>query len=85
MESCIICLEDIDCDFYITKCNHKFHLNCLNKWYKYKNNCPICRSDINIYSKYWLLQNLKNELLEFASDVLHAFLLGISNGLIPFD
>jgi hypothetical protein len=40
---CSICLDDIntDDDKYITKCNHIYHKNCLNKWDK--NTCPNCR------------------------------------------
>lgn len=48
---CVICHEPLN-NFIITKCNHKYHYNCLNQWYStelQKNNiptCPICRSNL---------------------------------------
>jgi hypothetical protein len=41
---CSICLDDINIndDKYITKCNHIYHNNCLNRWNK--NTCPNCRA-----------------------------------------
>ena len=82
MEVCVICLDNIACNFSITKCNHKFHTNCLQEWYKYKNNCPICRCYVNKSFEYWSFENLKNELLEIISDILHIFVIGTSIGYI---
>ena len=40
-DACSICLlKHVN---YTTGCNHKFHLNCLEMWLGYKNNCPMCR------------------------------------------
>ena len=33
-------------DETITKCQHYFHRKCLNNWFEYSNNCPICRKYI---------------------------------------
>jgi len=43
---CSICLNTIEIDnrIYELKCNHIFHVECLNKWNK--NTCPYCRSKI---------------------------------------
>lgn len=87
MDVCVICLNNIACNSCITKCNHKFHIYCLQEWYKYKNNCPICRCYVNIPFKYWSFENwsfenLKNELLEIISDILHIFVIGTSIGYI---
>tara|TARA_B110001454_G_C12655569_1_gene407275 strand:+ start:772 stop:1047 length:276 start_codon:yes stop_codon:yes gene_type:complete len=87
MDICVICLDNIACNFSITKCNHKFHTNCLQEWYKYKNNCPICRCYVNLPCKYWSFENwsfenFKNELFEIISDVLHVFVIGTSIGYI---
>ena len=47
---CIICLENIDNNYKITKecsCIVPIHENCFNEWiYKNPNNCPICREKI---------------------------------------
>ncbi len=43
---CSICLDVIEKEnkIYVLKCNHIFHVECLNKWNK--NTCPYCRSVI---------------------------------------
>lgn len=50
-ETCPICLEDLNGEQleYKTKCNHTFHIECLQKWLDQENNdnCPCCRADIN--------------------------------------
>ncbi len=47
-KTCSICLET-DCeDFEELFCGHQFHLRCINKWFKNKNNCPLCRTQISI-------------------------------------
>ena len=57
MEECIICLENLDTNIAILKCNHKFHYNCIQSWILNKQNyinfCPICDREneiINIIS-----------------------------------
>jgi hypothetical protein len=45
---CAICMESLDSNknFARTNCNHSFCLTCLMQALKHKNNCPICRSNI---------------------------------------
>jgi hypothetical protein len=44
---CNICIEHIiDEDKYITKCNHIFHKECINKWLQLNNKCPYCRTEL---------------------------------------
>lgn len=57
---CSICLKDInDNNKFITDCNHIFHIECINKWYKISHRCPLCRHNkfhINISDRennYW--------------------------------
>lgn len=48
---CVICQEEITgpCILRkITKCGHKFHLECLDKWLENKITCPSCRADIRL-------------------------------------
>jgi hypothetical protein len=42
-EECIICLEKNNLMWCKLKCNHLFHINCLNKWIKENKSCPNCR------------------------------------------
>ena len=47
--NCSICLESINkpkSNSSTLKCNHIFHLGCINEWSKVSNTCPICRAVI---------------------------------------
>jgi hypothetical protein len=33
----------IQCDTMTLCCNHKFHKNCIRKWFKRTPTCPLCR------------------------------------------
>ena len=48
-DSCIICFEKISFqDKHYLHCGHYFHCDCINKWLDFeKNNCPICKRDID--------------------------------------
>ncbi len=47
MDICVICTDNLNTiDTIMTKCNHKFHFECLNKWLLIKPRCPCCREDI---------------------------------------
>lgn len=46
---CSICYESFveeDVVTVLDKCKHVFHVKCLENWGKYKQECPICRSNI---------------------------------------
>jgi len=59
---CSICLEKINkLEKYKTKCNHLYHIKCINKWLKINNTCPICRTEL--YKKN-LIFDIRNELYE---------------------
>jgi hypothetical protein len=47
-EECIICTEKFEKDCFVSVlcCEHHFHTNCIEEWGKYKNVCPICRTEI---------------------------------------
>ena len=51
IETCSICLDDMDADVIKLKCNHNFHDKCIKKWiltdYQLNNNkCPLCKDII---------------------------------------
>lgn len=60
---CSICLNSNKNDiFKKLKCNHKFHISCIIKWFnecEYMN-CPICRQNIEIPYLFNFNQNTKN-------------------------
>ena len=52
-ELCGICYEN-DCKI-ITNCNHNYCVECLFKWYIFKNiNCPFCREDLNLKDSIYI-------------------------------
>lgn len=40
---CSICLEQLNDNITLRKCNHLFHISCLKNWHKINRNCPVCR------------------------------------------
>ena len=61
---CSICISDINKkDNYINNecCNNVFHTDCLEQWYKVKENCPLCRSSNEIIKENTKkIQNINN-------------------------
>ena len=45
-KECCICLDKNTTEWVRTPCDHEFHKKCINDWYKTKNTCPICRSNL---------------------------------------
>ena len=44
--TCAICLKKIAINKnhkILDKCNHCFHIKCINEWLENNNSCPICR------------------------------------------
>ena len=41
---CNICFDEIN-NKLITKCNHEFCSECIERWVRINNNCPLCRSE----------------------------------------
>ncbi|XP_049391625.1 probable E3 ubiquitin-protein ligase HIP1 [Solanum stenotomum] len=44
-ESCCICLDTYDdgAELGIINCGHEFHYQCIRRWLKRNNSCPVCR------------------------------------------
>ena len=59
--NCCICLETINGDIHITKCNHIFHYKCIEKAIN-KNimDCPICRSNLRTGEKKQVINRINN-------------------------
>ena len=42
---CSICLEtNQNLQIRKLKCNHKFHMNCIEEWLKIEKRCPLCNN-----------------------------------------
>lgn len=67
--SCAICLGNLNKDFHVTSCGHKYHKNCINKWHNSGGTtCPVCRkitrrkSSRNLVIEVSLEQVLQNNV-----------------------
>lgn len=47
-DCCSICMDPLCDPVTLTKCNHGFHMKCLDKWTKTYSNCPLCRASITL-------------------------------------
>lgn len=47
---CPICKEELflDLEVKVLPCKHNYHVNCISRWLKIKNSCPICRFQVLI-------------------------------------
>ena len=78
MIKCIICLDDIYNNNITLKCNHDFHLDCLNQWINYNNKkyykCPVCNKkylkNYNIIDYY---DNLYDESIYHIFNIIYSF------------
>ncbi|GLJ38584.1 hypothetical protein SUGI_0786700 [Cryptomeria japonica] len=47
--TCVICCSKFEQNEEVRelpKCNHRFHVNCIDKWFQLKSTCPICRINV---------------------------------------
>lgn len=56
--TCSICLDECSSDYIDTECKHRFHVECISKWYDIKNSCPYCRSKIYMDLIRYITKNL---------------------------
>ncbi|XP_065869446.1 RING-H2 finger protein ATL3 [Euphorbia lathyris] len=46
---CAVCLSDIlqgEKARLLPKCNHGFHVDCIDMWFQYHSTCPLCRNSV---------------------------------------
>nr|CRZ24704.1 BMA-TOE-4 [Brugia malayi] len=48
-ERCTVCLNDFEMDEEVRalRCNHVFHVVCIDRWLVYNKKCPVCRLDVD--------------------------------------
>jgi hypothetical protein len=60
--TCVVCQEDFQDGERVralTKCQHMFHMTCIDPWLLQKSECPLCRSTI-LGSPQTIYQNIRN-------------------------
>lgn len=48
-KECAVCLSEFQEDEMgrvLPNCKHSFHLNCIDIWFKFNSNCPLCRTQV---------------------------------------
>eukprot|EP00252_Welwitschia_mirabilis_P011451 TRINITY_DN25704_c0_g1_i1.p1 TRINITY_DN25704_c0_g1~~TRINITY_DN25704_c0_g1_i1.p1 ORF type:complete len:415 (+),score=32.24 TRINITY_DN25704_c0_g1_i1:284-1528(+) len=53
---CTVCLSEFREDESVRllpKCNHAFHVSCIDKWLQSHSNCPLCRANIAPSATAW--------------------------------
>jgi predicted Zn-ribbon and HTH transcriptional regulator len=46
--NCIICYNEINEESFVTDlpvCHHKYHHECISKWFEVNSKCPLCKTD----------------------------------------
>ncbi len=43
-EECSICMDTMRGTIAETECQHRFHIECLDRWLESHNTCPVCRN-----------------------------------------
>ena len=47
-ERCYHCNKKLKMIHFTCRCNHKFCIMCISKWFLNKNTCPLCRRIFNL-------------------------------------
>ncbi|GLT43558.1 hypothetical protein SLA2020_174980 [Shorea laevis] len=50
---CAVCLsefEESESDRILPKCNHSFHIECIDMWFHSHSTCPLCRTPVEEYN-----------------------------------
>ena len=67
---CPICLENCNhTNITKTACNHVFHKDCLAKWLRMNNKCPMCKC--MLYSKIYCSSESTNIFRDYENDFLY--------------
>jgi len=89
MQTCSICLNEIDTPVYpkYCECNVPFHYLCLEKCYETNKRCPICRKNVRPirpirqisphYNNHWFFILLENLILNSMDYLVHSRFAGL--------
>lgn len=76
MNTCCICLDEINKESIFLNCGHEFHYNCIKEWTNKKPNCPLCLkiliNKFKIYNKD-CLGFKKYKILEIENNYINIF------------
>lgn len=70
---CPVCLGEFEEGEWLRnlpKCNHAFHISCIDTWFVSHSNCPLCRSEVYDFIQdcpipmYTLLETLRESVIQ---------------------
>ncbi|KAL6204665.1 hypothetical protein ACLB2K_021932 [Fragaria x ananassa] len=70
---CPVCLGEFEEEEWIRhlpKCNHAFHISCIDTWFVAHSNCPLCRSEVYDFHQdcpipmYTLLESVRESVIQ---------------------
>ncbi|KAK4375352.1 hypothetical protein RND71_006029 [Anisodus tanguticus] len=73
---CAVCLCDVtegENARFLPKCNHGFHVDCIDMWFQSHSTCPLCRNPVSIISEEPVLEEenlVTTEVASFPTNVL---------------
>ncbi len=60
-EECAICMNNLRVNIVKLNCDHVYHYNCIHKWKKIKNTCPLCMTSI-AYKDFYLENRISDNV-----------------------
>ena len=61
---CSICYDQVNTKTVIKCCGNSFCLECICRWLKIKNTCPLCKANVKEFSDSLMVVNDKNNEIE---------------------
>ncbi|KDP27831.1 hypothetical protein JCGZ_18911 [Jatropha curcas] len=68
---CAVCLsefEENEKGRTLPKCNHSFHIECIDMWFHSHSTCPLCRSPVEPVPENAVQVDSSSEIIEIGSD-----------------
>ena len=73
VEQCPVCFDDIQfINKHVTVCQHKFHVECIRKWFETSDECPICRTEQAEDPLIIFKHNIRNSLSVMYMDAIRS-------------
>jgi hypothetical protein len=93
IDTCSICLDNMEIDIYKTECNHEFHEDCIREYVNYINRdvnrsnmnfirCPLCNKDIKIAEKETVYKRIDGFTNAFVKVIIICIVIGIMTNII---
>ncbi|XWS74710.1 hypothetical protein CRYUN_Cryun01aG0021100 [Craigia yunnanensis] len=65
---CCVCLyeaEEGERLRRLPRCNHCFHVDCIDAWFQYRSTCPLCRNEVSIPRQRGILSSILLSVLQY--------------------